>query len=212
MAIAIPCMAQIAMISGLLGKYGAAGFLTLFGILFLVWLGVGMILKRYTKGESPEILVDIPHYHYPYLNAVAKKVWMRIRHFIAEAIPFVLLGVLIVTILYITGFMELMGRIFAPVITKVFGLPPEAISAILVGFLRKDVAIGMLAPLDLSFRQLIVASTVLTIYFPCVATFIVLLKELGIKDMIKSALIMLCTALIIGGAVNWIMVLMGYYP
>jgi ferrous iron transport protein B len=101
MAIAIPCMAQIAMISGLLGKYGAYGFLTLFGILFLVWLGAGIILKKYIKGESPEILVDIPPYHFPYPKAVAKKVWMRIRHFITEAIPFVLLGVLIVDILYI---------------------------------------------------------------------------------------------------------------
>jgi ferrous iron transport protein B len=62
MAIAIPCMAQIAMISGLLGKYGAYGFFTLFGILFLVWLGTGIILKKYIKGESPEILVDIPPY------------------------------------------------------------------------------------------------------------------------------------------------------
>ena len=210
MAIAIPCMAQIAMISGLLGKYGATGFFTLFVILFLVWLFAGMILKRYIKGESPEILVDIPPYHVPYPAAIVKKVWMRIRHFIAEAIPFVLLGVFIVDVLYITGFMELMGKIFAPVIIKVFGLPAEAISALLIGFLRKDVAIGMLAPLNLNFRQLIVASTVLTIYFPCVATFIVLLKELGIRDMIKSALIMLSTALIVGGTVNWLLVLMGY--
>jgi ferrous iron transport protein B len=209
MAIAIPCMAQIAMISGLLGKYGAPGFFTLFIILFLVWLFTGMILKKYIKGESPEILVDIPPYHYPYPEAIVKKVWMRIRHFIAEAIPFVLLGVFIVDILYLVGFMELMGKIFAPVIIKVFGLPAEAISALLVGFLRKDVAIGMLAPLELNFRQLIVASTVLTIYFPCVATFIVLLKELGIRDMVKSALIMLTTALIVGGAVNWILVLSG---
>ncbi len=209
MAIAIPCMAQIAMISGLLGKYGAPGFFTLFGILFLVWLFAGMILKKYIKGESPEILIDIPPYHYPYPAAIVKKVWMRVRYFIAEAIPYVLLGVFIVDVLYILGFMELMGKIFAPVIIKVFGLPAEAISALLIGFLRKDVAIGMLAPLDLNFRQLIVASTVLTIYFPCVATFIVLLKELGIRDMIKSALIMLTTALIVGGTVNWLFVLLG---
>lgn len=208
MAIAIPCMAQIAMISGLLGKHGAYGFFTLFGILFLVWLGAGIILKKYIKGESPEILVDIPPYHFPYPKAIAKKVWMRVRHFITEAIPFVLIGVFIVDILYIVGFLEFMGKIFAPVITKVFGLPPEAISALLVGFLRKDVAIGMLVPLGLNFRQLIVASAVLTIYFPCVATFIVLLKELGIRDMIKSAIIMIFTALIVGGAVNRIMILL----
>ncbi len=210
MAIAIPCMAQIAMISGLLGKYGAPGFFTLFGILFLVWLFAGIILKKYIKGESPEILIDIPPYHYPYPMAIVKKVWMRVRYFIAEAIPYVFLGVLIVDVLYIMGFMELLGKLFAPVIIKVFGLPAEAISAMLIGFLRKDVAIGMLAPLDLSFRQIIVASAVLTIYFPCVATFIVMLKELGIRDMFKSTLIMLSTALIVGGSVNWILVILGF--
>ena len=38
----------------------------------------------------------------------------------------------------------------------------------------------------------------LTIYFPCVATFIVLLRELGLKDMIKASLIMISAAAIVG--------------
>ena len=38
----------------------------------------------------------------------------------------------------------------------------------------------------------------LTIYFPCIATFAVLVKELGVKDMIKSAAIMAGTAVIVG--------------
>jgi ferrous iron transport protein B len=210
MAIAVPCMAQLAMISGLIGKYGASAFFVLFGILFLVWLIAGMIMSRFVKGESPEILIDVPPYHFPYLPGVLKKIWMRIKRFIAEAIPFVIIGVFIVNIMYSTGIMKYLGDFFSPVITNVFGLPGDAVSAILVGFLRKDVAVGMLAPLDLGFRQLIVASTVLTVYFPCVATFIVMLRELGSKDMIKSALIMLLTALLVGGAVNWGMVLLGY--
>lgn len=210
MAIAVPCVAQLAMISGLLGQFGASGFFTLFFILFIVWILAGIIMNKYVKGESPEILVDIPHYHVPYPKIVVKKVWMRMRHFIAEAIPFVLLGVFIVNIMYITGFLDWVGNLFAPLITEVFGLPPGAISAILVGFLRKDVAIGMLAPLDLNFRQLIVASTLLTIYFPCVATFIVMLKEMGPKDMLRSALIMLFTAFVVGGAVNWTMIFLGF--
>jgi len=36
MAIAIPCMAQIAMVAGLVGKYGAKGLGTVFGTLFIV--------------------------------------------------------------------------------------------------------------------------------------------------------------------------------
>jgi Fe2+ transport system protein B len=41
------------------------------------------------------------------------------------------------------------------------------------------------------------------------ATFIVLVKEIGIKDMIKSILIMLFTATIVGGFLNYILKLFG---
>ena len=81
-------------------------------------------------------------------------------------------------------------------------MPSEAISALLVGFLRKDVAIGMLGPLNLTTKQLVIGSTILAIYFPCVATFIVLTRELGIKDMLKSALVMLLVVLIVGSLLN----------
>jgi len=43
---------------------------------------------------------------------------------------------------------------------------------------------------------------VLSIYFPCIAAFVVLLKELGIKDMAKSAGIMLSLAIIVGSLIN----------
>ena len=84
----------------------------------------------------------------------------------------------------------------------VTGLPKESIGALLVGFLRKDVALGMLIPLSLNFKQLVIASVVLTMYFPCVASFVVLIKELGILDMLKATVIMLIAVLLVGGALN----------
>jgi len=73
---------------------------------------------------------------------------------------------------------------------------------LIAGFLRKDLAIGLLLALSstivFSPMQLVIVATMLTIYFPCVATFVVLLKELGIKDMMKSAAIMISTAIIVG--------------
>jgi ferrous iron transport protein B len=54
-------------------------------------------------------------------------------------------------------------------------------------------------------KQLIIACVVLTMSFPCIATFAVLLKELGIVDMLKAALIMLSSALIVGGLLNLIL-------
>ncbi len=42
-------------------------------------------------------------------------------------------------------------------------------------------------------------------YFPCVATFAVMFKEFGFKDMLKAALIMVATALIVGGLLNLVL-------
>jgi len=205
MAIAVPCMAQIAMIAGLVGRYGAKGLGTVFGTLFIIWVGLGALLNRILKGESPEIFVDIPPYRVPYMKAVAKKIWMRVKWFLKEAVPFVLLGVLIVNVLYTLGIIQLMGRFTAPIVTGLFGLPQETVGALLIGFLRKDVAVGMLVPLGLSLRQLIIASVILAIYFPCVATFTTLAKELGLKDMLKSVAIMVALTLIVGTFLNLIL-------
>jgi ferrous iron transport protein B len=205
MAIAVPCMAQMAMVAGLIGRHGAKGFGLVFGSLFLVWVVLGILLNRFSKGESPEIFVEIPAYRMPYWRALAKKLWMRIRGFLREAIPFVLLGVLATNILYSIGIIQLIGRLTSPVVTGVLGLPQDAVGALIIGFLRKDVAVGMLLPLGLDLSQLVVASVVLTMYFPCIATFAVLIRELGIADMAKSAAIMISSALIVGGLLNLIL-------
>jgi len=205
MAIAVPCMAQIAMIVGLVGRYGTKALTLVFGTLFLVWLTIGVLLNRLLKGESPEIFVEIPPYRIPYFGALAKKLWMRVRGFLKEAVPFVLLGVFIVNVLYSLRIIDFLGKLTGPVVTSLFGLPSGAVAALLVGFLRKDVAVGMLVPLGLSLKQLVIASVVLAMYFPCAATFAILVKELGIRDMIKSATIMVISTLLVGGALNLIL-------
>ena len=60
----------------------------------------------------------------------------------------------------------------------------------------------MLAPLALSAEQLVVGSVVLAMFFPCIATFVVLLRELGVVNMLKSAGVMILAALATGGILN----------
>ncbi|MCK5216415.1 MAG: ferrous iron transporter B [Methanosarcinales archaeon] len=205
LSIAVPCMAQTAMIFGILGSYGIKYILMVITALVVTYIIMGLLLKRIIKGESPELFCEIPPYHRPSGRAVMKKTWMRIRSFLIEAIPFVFLGVVLVNILYITGIIDILGDILSPVVSGIWGLPQAAAGALLIGFLRKDVAVGMLVPLDMSPQQLVIAVTILTIYFPCVATFVVLIRELGIRDLIRSTLLMIFTALIVGGVMRIIL-------
>jgi len=205
MAIAVPCMAQIAMIVGLVGERGGQYVAVVFLTLILLWLILGRILHRILRGESPELILEIPPYRKPQILAVIKKLWMRTRAFLLSAIPYVLLGILVVNILYTLKVIDLLAKLFAPVLSSLWGLPSEVVSALLVGFLRKDVAVGMLGPLNLTTKQLVIGSTILAIYFPCVATFVVLIRELGIKDTLKSTIIMMAVALLVGSLLNLIL-------
>ena len=63
----------------------------------------------------------------------------------------------------------------------------------------------MLAPLALTTKQLIIGSVVLSTFFPCIATFVVLLRELKVTNMLKSVGIMITAALIVGGILNLVL-------
>jgi ferrous iron transport protein B len=204
-SIAVPCAALQAMIIGLVGGRGFQYVLIVYGTLFVVWIVLGIILNRTVKGFSPELLIEIPPYRLPPWRTVLQKLWMRTRGFLAEAIPIILGAVAVINVLYFFGVFDAIANFTAPVVTGLLGLPKEAVTAIAIGFLRKDVALGMLAPLALTSGQLVVGSVVLAMFFPCIATFVVLLRELGVVRMLKAAGIMIVAALAVGGLLNLIL-------
>ena len=204
-SIAIPCAALQAMIFGLVGEHGAQYVAIVYGTLFIVWVILGIIINRFTKGYSPELLIEIPPYRLPPWRTVLQKLWMRSAGFLKEAIPIILAAVFVINVLYVLGVFDAIANFTAPVITGLLGLPKEAVTAIIIGFLRKDVALGMLAPLALSANQLVIGSVVLAMFFPCIATFVILIRELGVLNMLKAAGIMIITALLVGGVLNLIL-------
>ncbi|MCK4820751.1 ferrous iron transporter B, partial [bacterium] len=204
-SIGVPCAALQAMIFGLVGKHGGQYVSMVYGTLFLVWLLLGLILNRVLKGFSPPLLIEVPPYRLPPWRTMVKKLWMRILGFVVEALPLVLLGVLVVNILYFLKVFDFLANLTAPLIHGLLGLPKEAVVALVIGFLRKDVALGMLGPLDLTVQQLVVGSVVLAMFFPCIETFIVLLNELGLKDMLKASGIMIFSAFLVGSILNLIL-------
>jgi ferrous iron transport protein B len=204
-SIGVPCAALQAMIIGLVGEQGMGYVAMVYGSLFISWVIIGLILNRAVKGFNPELLVEIPPYRLPPWRVIGEKLWLRVSGFIKEALPIVLGTVLVVNILYHLGVFNAIADITAPVLTGLWGLPKETIVALVVGFLRKDVAMGMLAPLALTAKQLVISSTVLAMFFPCVATFVILARELGVRDLLKAIGIMIAAVLIMGSLQNLVL-------
>jgi len=203
--IAIPCASAQAMIFGLVGKYGAQYVALVYLSLFVVWVVLGVILNKILKGLSPELLIEVPPYRIPSWNTIIQKLMMRVRGFLIEAIPIILGAVLIINILFYFGVFDFVATLTEPLVTGVLGLPKESVTAIVIGFLRKDAALGMLALSAMTAKQMVIGSVVLTMFFPCIATFVVLLRELGIYNFLKSACIMLIASVAAGGILNLIL-------
>jgi ferrous iron transport protein B len=204
-SIGIPCAAAHAMIFGLVGARGVQYVAMVYGTLFMVWIILGFILNRTIKGFSPELLIEIPPYRLPSWRVLLQKLWMRMYGFLREALPIILVAIFVIGILYTLGVFDFIANLAAPVVSGIFGLPKEGVVAIVIGFLRKDVAIGMLAPLSLSAGQLVVGCVVLTMFFPCIAAFVVLARELGFKRLIAATAIMITAAVVVGGLLNLIL-------
>ena len=204
-SIGIPCAAAHAMIFGLVGAQGVQYVAMVYGTLFVVWIILGFILNRTIKGFSPELLIEIPPYRLPSWRVLLQKLWMRMYGFLREALPIILAAIFVIGILYTLGVFDFIANLAAPVVSGIFGLPKEGVVAIVIGFLRKDVAIGMLAPLALSAGQLVVGCVVLTMFFPCIAAFVVLARELGVRRLIGATAIMIAATVVVGGLLNLIL-------
>ena len=205
MTMAIPCASQTAMIFGMLAPFGLRYVFAVYLSLCLAFVTTGFLLHKIIGGESPEIFLEIPPYRMPNMRALFKKTFIRVREFLKEAVPYIGFGMLLMNFFYLSGLMHQIGVTLHPVVSGLLGLPSDAATALIIGFLRKDVGIGMFAPLDMTAKQLVIASVVLAMYFPCVATFMVMLKELGVSGTLKSVALRLVAALLVGGGLHLLM-------
>jgi ferrous iron transport protein B len=203
-SIAIPCSALQAMIIGFVGSYGFWPMFTVYFVLLINWVFIGLLLRWLTPGFAPGLLVEMPPYRLPQGKALWLKLKMRTISFLKEAVPIVMLSVLIVNIFYQFKIFDLVANLFSPLVSGLWNLPKEAIVPLLVGFLRKDVAVGLFGPLNLTEAQLVTGAIVLSMFFPCIATFSVLFREFGWKRTAKATGIMFVATVITGTAVRFL--------
>lgn len=173
LSVFIPCGAQLGIMLALIPQY--TGYILVY--LLVGFFVVGAVLNRLLPGSSPELITDIPPLREPKLPNVTTKLWLRLRGFLTTAVPFVLLGVGLINVLYLGGAIEWLATTLEPVLTGWFGVPKETVPALIAGFLRKDLAVAQLTGVGMTPFQLVMSVVMVSIYFPCVATFAMLLKE-----------------------------------
>ncbi|MDW7674991.1 MAG: ferrous iron transport protein B [Bacillota bacterium] len=206
LALAIPCSAQIAVIVALLATLGPAFALAYVGIMFIILVLVGTILNRLLPGQSTHLLIDLPPLRVPRLENVLKKTATKSWHFLKEASPLFAIGALALGILQVTGLLEIIQVALAPLTEGWLKLPREAANAFIMGFVRRDFGAAGLFDLALTPMQTLIAVITISLFVPCIASGLIIIKEQGKKHAAIMWLSILALAFLFGGILAQILI------
>ncbi|MCE1225670.1 MAG: ferrous iron transport protein B [Geobacteraceae bacterium] len=183
LALAIPCSAQLGVILALLART-PGGLLVWIVCMTLLFVLVGVLAGKLLPGEAPMFYMELPPMRLPQLSNVLTKTYTRMQWYFLEILPLFVLASVLMWLGKITHGMERLVNAMTPLMQGI-GLPKEAAIAFIFGFFRRDYGAAGLYDLQskglLDGRQLTVAAVTLTLFIPCVAQFLMMLKERGWK-------------------------------
>jgi len=183
LALAVPCSAQLGVIMALLQRNPKAMFIWL-GVVGSIFLLVGFLTSRILPGERPSFYMEIPPLRMPILSNVIVKTFVRVKWYFREILPLFLWASVLIWIGRLTHLFDLAINILNKPVGLI-GLPDEASKAFLFGFFRRDYGAAGLYDLRahgrLSGVQLVVSCVAITLFLPCIAQFLMNIKERGWK-------------------------------
>jgi ferrous iron transport protein B len=131
----------------------------------------------------------------------------RIEWYLGEAVPLFLVGTLVLFTADRLGWLLRIQAAAEPLIVRLLDLPPETTDAFLIGFLRRDYGAAGLYRMAkggmLSHLQVVVSLVTMTLFIPCFANLLVIVKEHGVKVAIGMSLFIFPFAVLVGAAVNF---------
>ena len=211
LALAIPCSAQLGVIFAILSGSGLA-LMVWVVVIALVLLFVGYLAAKIIPGRRPSFYMEVPPLRLPKISNVLIKTYTRLQWYLTEVLPFFIAASILLWLGELTGVFDIIISGLEPVVGFI-GLPPEAAVAFLYGFFRRDFGAAGLYDLYsagvLVGVPLVVAAITLTLFIPCIAQFMVMLKERGVKTTLAITLFVFPFAFLVGYLVNLVLTTLG---
>ena len=202
LGLAIPCSAQLGVIAGLIAQLEVFYILVYVLTIFAVYVLAGTFLNKVLPGESSDLLIDLPPIRLPDLKNVFNKTYQQTVAFVKEAGPIFVLGAALITIMQKTGLLALITKGAEPVTVNWLGLPAETATAFVMGIIRRDFGAAGLTAITLTPAQITISLITLTLFVPCIAAMMIMVKERNFKEAVYIWFGSWITAFMTGGIVN----------
>ena len=199
---AIPCISQTGAIISLLSAYAWWMLPAMFLFSLLLFVLVTLVAGKLVKGNVEPLLLEIPNLLMPNPKSYGRKLVTRMKHFLHDAEVPMLIAILIAALLSESGLLDVIAVYAQPLVTNWLGLPDQAVIALILGIVRREMSVAPLLALDLTPLQAFVGGAVSLMYLPCISVFAILAKEFKIKIALTIALSTIALALFAGGLIN----------
>ncbi|VBB06232.1 ferrous iron transport protein b c terminus [Lucifera butyrica] len=211
LTLTIPCSAQLGLVLALLSRNSLT--LVLWAAYILgIFVIAGLLGERLLPGERSPFYLEIPPLRIPVMSNVFMKAYTRMMWYFVEITPVFILTSIFLWLGERSGILQGMIYYLQPFMSFL-GLPPETAQVFLFGFFRRDYGAAGLYDMSLNGMlndyQLLVAATTLTLFVPCIAQLVVLLKERGFSVAMLILLCVILTAFFSGWMMNQIISLLG---
>ncbi|MCW5822940.1 MAG: ferrous iron transporter B [Cyanobacteria bacterium TGS_CYA1] len=202
LGIAIPCSAQLGVVTGTLARAGGLLAWAVYGtVVALILATSGLLLNQILPGKSQPLIIDLPPMRLPRADNVFKKTWNKTLAFLREALPMFALAGAVVSIAQMLGWLDLFVNCLKPIVVQWLLLPedPRIPTTFILGIVRRDFASFGLTEVALTAAQAVTAMIVITLFVPCIATVGVMIKERGMKIAMTIWVGSWVCAFVIGG-------------
>jgi ferrous iron transport protein B len=154
--------------------------------------------------------MELPPLRMPTLGNVIVKTYTRMEWYFREVFPTFVLASVLLWVGHVTGLFDLVVGALVPLV-RAIGLPEDTAVAFLFGFFRRDYGAAGLYDLRETMNgvQLLVATTTMTLFVPCVAQVAVTVKERGWKTALGIVAFIFPFAFLVGGLLNWLLTAIG---
>ncbi|NTW29237.1 MAG: ferrous iron transport protein B [Coriobacteriia bacterium] len=201
MAVTVPCSAQLAIVAALMTTAAPIYTVAYFAILAAVFIALGTLLHKLVPGQSSDLLIDLPPLRLPRVDNMLRKTGIKAWGFMREVTMFFAVGTLVLGLLKVTGALGWITTAAAPLMTGWLGLPRETATAFVMGMIRRDFGAAGFFSMDLTSPQLLVAMVTITLFVPCIASTVVVLKERGWRYMFGLVAGSTGFAVLLGGVI-----------
>jgi len=164
-------------------------------------------------GDRSEFILELPPIRWPRPGNLLTKTRLRVWWYLGEAVPLFLIGTVLLFVLDRLGALTIVAAAGRPIVTGLLGLPPATAQILVMGFLRRDYGAAGLFQLahsgQLTGVQAVVALTVMTLFVPCVANFLMMVRERGVKTGLAIVAVITPIAIFTGAGLNYVLRYLG---